>query len=99
MTALPRFYVLDSAAKMPSSCQWGGYRKVAVVEATTPGVRPSIIDDRRKDTKRIVWVWDRVSGGRSDGTRTAYARARKEAEEMAAELNAAAERAEAALST
>lgn len=87
MTA-KRFYVLDKAAKMPSSCKWGGYRKVAVVEAAVPGECPTAIDARRADVADIVCVWDRLSGGRSDGTRTAYARALKEAKEMAERLNA-----------
>ena len=95
MTA-QRFYVLDKAAKMPSSCKWGGYRKVAVVEAAVPGECPVTIDARRADVARVVCVWDRLSGGRSDGTRTAYARALAEAEKMAARLNDEAASAEEA---
>ena len=85
---LPRFYVLDVAASMPSSARVSGYRKVAVVEASIPGQQPKRIDERGKDVARIVAVWDRLSGGKTKGPRTAYAKALVEAQDMCDRLNA-----------
>jgi len=86
-TTVPRYVVLTAAAHMPNSC-WGRYGKVAVVETDGKGM-PCRIDERLNCVKRIVEIWDRQNIGITD--RCAFARAKREAEELANRLNALAE--------
>ncbi len=85
-----RFIVLDSAASMPGSC-WGKYRRVAVVELSDPAVRPKTISSRAKGVERLVKTWEACNVGKyAPVGKCAFSRAVKEAEALAAELNAAA---------
>jgi hypothetical protein len=87
---ISRFQVMSSTAPMPSSCR-GQYRRVAVVEVDTDALhelgqtRPSKIDDWAQGMVRVAEMWERCSVGKT--SRSAYARAMVEAEEMAAKLN------------
>ena len=78
------YIVMTASAKMPSSCK-GQYRRVAVVEAE-PGVVPAMISERAKGLVRIVQTWEACSVGKTE--RSAFARAKAEADAMAARLNA-----------
>lgn len=81
---LPRYIVLSSAAKMPSSCK-GQYKRVALVELDGSNVRPAMISERARGVKRIVQTWERLSVGKTD--RCAYRVALAEAEAEALRLN------------
>lgn len=77
---------------MPGSC-WGRYAKVAVMQVE-PGVTPTMISRRAKGVLRVVRVWDKLNIGRASGnrtfrsgpsagdTRSAFAKAYREAEEL-----------------
>jgi len=80
------FKVMTATAQMPSSC-WGRYGKVAVVELETPDSEPKMISERARGIKRIVALWDRCFWGKTE--RCEFNKALREAEKMAAELNAA----------
>jgi tRNA G37 N-methylase Trm5 len=79
---LKMFIVMTAKAKMPSSC-WGKYGKIAVVEVAE-GKIPKQIHPKHKAIKRIVEVWDRKNIG---GPKSAFAIAKKEAEELCKQLN------------
>lgn len=84
---LNRFIVMTSAAKMPSSC-WGTYRNVAVVEidhAMGEGFVPAYISEHAKGVSRIVRHYGAQHAGRT--SRCAYARAKREATELAESLS------------
>ncbi len=85
-TTLPRYIVMTASAKMPSSCK-GHYRRVGVVELA-PGTTeyPKMMIDRAKGIARIVETWERLNVGKTE--RSAYAVACREAEALAARLNA-----------
>lgn len=79
--------VKSSAAAMPASC-WGTYRRVAVLEeeiGPNGPVQPAMISDRARGVVRVVRTWERCSA--RGGDRTAFARAMREAEALAAALN------------
>ena len=85
-TVLPRFIVMTAAANMGSKCK-GVYKRVAVVEleeGTTE--RPKMISDRAKGIKRIVSLADKLNVGKTE--KCAFAVALRDAEQMAAKLNA-----------
>lgn len=74
-----KFIVMESAARMPSSC-WGTYRNVAVVELDEGNFKtPKMISERAKGLKRIVQFWGRLS---ARGKNTAYSRAMEEAKSL-----------------
>jgi hypothetical protein len=78
------FIVQTSASCMPSSCK-GFYRNVAVLEVDDSLSQVSMISERARGCRRIVWY----SGKNNVGTteRCAYRRALRKAEELAAKLN------------
>ncbi len=79
------YIVQDATAKMPASC-WGKYRRIAVLEVDADLEHVSMISDRAKGCHRIIEVWDRLHVGTTD--RCAFARAMREAEKLADQLNA-----------
>ena len=79
-----RFIVMTSSASMPASVK-SPYRHVAVVE--TDGTVPKMISERARGMVRIVERWGPAFVGRTE--RCAYQVALREAEAIAAELNAA----------
>ena len=86
---MAHFIVKDSAAQMPAAC-WGRYRRVAVLE-----VEDRVKDDRdvkaisenARGVLRVVETWERLRDGSTE--RCAFMRALREAQEVAATLNAA----------
>ena len=76
------FIVRTASAQMPSSCR-GRYGKVAVLEIEA-GSQPAMISERAKGVIRIVRIWDKCSMG---GPKSAFGRAKAEAETLCAELN------------
>lgn len=78
------FEIVDSCAKMSSSC-WGRYRRVAVLEVRN-GYTAKTIDDRPKHVVRIVETWEKLFQGTSD--RCAHAKARAAAKALVAKLEA-----------
>lgn len=81
---VPHYVVMTAAAKMPGSCKFGRYGKVAVVE--TDGYHtPKQIHPRHAAVRSIVAVWDRLNIGHTE--RCAYRRALAEAEAMAMRFN------------
>jgi len=84
---MSRYIVMTASAKMPASCR-GRYSRVAVVETSLPqGEAPKMISDRALGVIRIVETWERLNHG---GPRSAYAVALREADALAARLNAEA---------
>lgn len=85
ITPTPRFIVVERAARMPSSC-WGRYVRIGVVEVE-PGFEgePKMLSDRARGVKRVVETWERLNVGKTE--RCAAARARREAEALADQLN------------
>jgi len=81
------YIVQTAAACMPSSC-WGRYGKVAVLEVDAGLERVAMISARSRGCRRVVALWDRRHVG---GDRSAFAVARRDAEELAARLNAGEE--------
>lgn len=79
------YVVKASRAKMPATC-WGTYRRVAVLEVER-GTKPRMISARARGVVRVVRTWERCA---DRGTNTAFARALREARELAAALNAEA---------
>ena len=80
---VPRFLVMTSSAKMPSSVK-AHYRNVAVVE--TDGTRyPAMISEHARGLVRVVSYRGRLNVGKC--VRSAYALALEEAEAMAERLN------------
>lgn len=90
------YIVMDSAAKMPSSC-WGSYRRVAVLEVRRDpqgrALRPHAIDARARGVVRIVRTWERLREGTTH--RSVYQRALEAASALQARLTAQSERVEA----
>lgn len=82
---MDRYIVMTAAACMPSSCKYGPYRKVAVVERNLDLPLPVQIHPRHKTIKRIVRKWDRLHHGKTE--RCAYWQAYNEAEELCKRLN------------
>jgi hypothetical protein len=81
---IPRFLVMTSSAKMPSSVK-ARYRNVAVVE--TDGTKyPAMISGHARGLVRIVSYRGRLNVGKC--VRSAYALALAEADALAEELNA-----------
>lgn len=65
---------------------WGSYVKIAVVEVESGRLsEPTMISDRARGVIEVVEVWERVYKGKTD--RCAAARARREAEALAEQLN------------
>lgn len=79
------YVVKTAAAQMPGSC-WGVYRRVAVLEVER-GTVPAMISERARGVVRVVETWEKLNVGKTE--RCAYRVALREAEELAARLNAA----------
>ncbi len=77
------FIVMDSSAKMPSSC-WGRYRRVALVEVIK-GQRPARLGSSNKSIVKIHELWDKLHEGKTEAC--AYNKALREAREMCAAEN------------
>ena len=80
---IPRFLVMTSSAKMPSSVK-AHYRNVAVVE-TDQTKYPAMISEHARGLVRIVSYRGKLNVGKC--VRSAYALALAEAETMAERLN------------
>lgn len=91
----PRYIVMTAAAAMPSSCKFGEYRRVAVVECN-PEVEqaPKQIHPRHKAVARIVATWERLNVGTT--SRCAYRQALAAACALVDELEELDRRAHAA---
>ena len=77
---VPRYVIIVSQAKMPSSCDGSGsYYRIGLLE-TDGTQQPKRIDERSRGCVRIVATWERLFRGKTD--RCAFARAMKEAESM-----------------
>lgn len=82
-----KFIVMESAAKMPSSCINGrSYRRIAVVKVDLDAPPPKQINSSHKSILEIVEIWDKRYSGKTE--KCAAAIARKEAEALAKQLNA-----------
>jgi Ni2+-binding GTPase involved in maturation of urease and hydrogenase len=82
---MPRFIVMQAAAKMPSKVK-ARYMRVAVVETDLPdGQTPKMISERAKGVLRIVETWERCHAG--NAVNSAFARALTEAQAVADKLN------------
>jgi hypothetical protein len=77
------YIVLDRSAHMPNSCK-GRYRRVGVVK--TDGRMPKMLSYRARGVIEVIETWERLNAT-TNGPRTAYARALREAKSMAAGLN------------
>lgn len=78
-------YIVQTAwAKMPGSVK-APYRRVAVIEVTSPDVVPAMISQRARGVVLVVETWERCNVG--FGKRSAYARALMAANALAAKLN------------
>lgn len=89
MTPNNQFIVMTARAKMPSSCKFGRYCKVAVVE-TNSGATPKQIHPNHKSVRRIIWVRDRLFAGKT--AQCAYQLALAEAHRIADEMQTAQDR-------
>jgi hypothetical protein len=80
-----KFIVKEAAARMPSSC-WGVYKRVAVLEVpcSVGDDEIAMISERAHGVRRVVRTWEKLNVG---GPRSAYRRARDEAEALALYLN------------
>jgi hypothetical protein len=78
------FIIIDSSAKMPSTC-WGRYRRIGVLEIEA-GARVSRIDARPRKVRRIVEIYDRLRYGATE--RSAYRIALAKAKALVSELEA-----------
>ena len=79
----PKYVVMTSRAKMPGSCKYGPYNKVAVVK-TTEKEWPTSIDPRSSLVEDVIWKEDRLWEGKS--MKSAYAKALIQAREVADSL-------------
>ena len=83
------YIVMEAASATPASWKYSGgprgYRKIAVVETTGPGVHPKMISERARGVIRIVKLWDRLYQGTTE--RSEYHRALVEAQRLAIQLN------------
>lgn len=85
-------YIVQTAtAKMPGSCKFGRYIRIAVLEVEKGLEKVAMISERARGCHRVVATWERRGVGKTD--RCASARAYAEAETLAAELNEQAARA------
>lgn len=75
---MTKYVVRVSSAHMPNSC-WGKYVHVAVMEMMPASPFPRMISVRARGCVRIVRAWYRCHSG---GSRSAAARAIKQAKEM-----------------
>lgn len=78
------FIVMTAAAHMPATAR-GRYGKVAVCEVEK-GVRPKMISERAKGMVRIVSLQDKLHAG-DGGARTAFGKAKADADRLARGLN------------
>ena len=78
------YIVMTAKSRMPASCKFGDYRKVAVVECAD-GMIPKQIHPRHKSVKRIVICYDRLNSGKT--ARCAYRTALAKANAMCEALN------------
>lgn len=82
---MSHYIVKSAAACMPASC-WGRYARVAVLEIEDGVEDVAMISPRARGVLRVVQTWECLHVGRTE--RCALARALREAECMADELNA-----------
>jgi hypothetical protein len=61
---ISRFIIQTAAAHMPSSCKWGPYRRVAVLEVRDGVEWVAMISDRARGVVRVVATWERCNVGR-----------------------------------
>jgi hypothetical protein len=79
------YIVQTAAACMPSSCKYGPYRRVAVIEVEDGVQRVAMISPRARGAVRVVKTWERLYAGSTD--RCAYSVALATASALAADLN------------
>jgi len=84
---VPGYVVLTASARMPASCK-GRYRRVAVCLVADPKHPPATIALRAKGMLEIVRTWEACNVGQT--SRSAYFRARVEAEALRTKLETAA---------
>lgn len=82
---MTHYIVQTASAQMPSSCM-GTYRRIGVLEVAEGVTRASMISDRAKEVVRVVRTWEALNVGTTE--RCAYRVALREAEALAAKLNA-----------
>jgi hypothetical protein len=70
---MSKFIIKSSAACMPSSCKWGPYRRVAVLEVEDGVDSVKMISPRARGVIQVVRTWERLFVGKTD--RCAYERA------------------------
>ncbi len=81
------YIIMTASAKVSGKArQFGRYGHVAVVEVETPDTMPAMISERARGVVRIVWDSGACSIGKTE--KSAFARAKAHATEMAATLNA-----------
>jgi hypothetical protein len=80
------YIVQTASAKMPTSVK-APYRRVAVIQVEPGYTEVSMISPRARGVVRIIDTWERLHAGRNGGTGTAYARALRQARDLAHSLN------------
>ena len=83
---MSQFIIQSAAATMPISCKGGPYRRVAVLEVEDGVERVKMISGRARGVVRVVRTWERRFVGLTD--KSAFFRAKAEAEALVAELTA-----------
>lgn len=83
---MPAYIVMTASARMPASCM-GRYRRVALCRVADPQNPPRMISRRARGMLEIIQTWERCNAG-THGGNTTFDRARREAAERAAQLNA-----------
>lgn len=83
---MSHYIVQTAAACMPSSCRFGRYRRVAVMEVQDGVTEVAMISPRARGVVRVVATWERRNVGST--AQCAYERALVEACELATHLNA-----------
>lgn len=84
---MAHFIVMTASAKVSGKArQFGRYSHAAVVEVKSADTVPAMISDRAKGVVRVVWDSGACSVGKTD--KSAFARAKAHAEQLAAQLNA-----------
>lgn len=84
---MSEFIVMEACARRPSG-KWylvnASYRRVAILEVED-GYRPKRISVRNKRIIRVIKTWENLNTtSKGSGKNTAYARARREADELVA---------------
>ena len=82
---MSKYIIKSSAACMPSSCKYGPYRRIAVLEVEDGVESVKMISPRARGVKRVVQTWERLYAGKTD--RCAFGRAWRYAENLVASLS------------